>query len=234
MIIKNIFDGVFDEETHSAFLKFGRGEYHVKYLTEVKRQKDKWAIKTGAEFANFLVKKCLEDSEESIEVKGIIVSTFDLREEVKFPIEKAKNFMGIRQLVLNTEIKKSEILDLMERYPRAFFALSFKTPKNELKIKAKAPKSSKPSTKEGEEPKADFCSLKTYDDAIVKELVFDFQSFKEIKVKHSINIQEIVYPKNASEMKPEEIRENSKRKGVIVREADVDGEKETKQANFET
>ena len=71
MIIKNIFDGVFDEETHSAFLKFGRGEYHVKYLTEVKRQKDKWAIKTGAEFANFLVKKCLEDSEESIEVQTV-------------------------------------------------------------------------------------------------------------------------------------------------------------------
>ena len=60
MVVKKIFDGVFDEEVHLSFLKFGRGEYKNKFLLEGKKQKSKWAIKTGAEFANFLVRKCLE------------------------------------------------------------------------------------------------------------------------------------------------------------------------------
>ena len=41
MIIKKIFDGQPDEEVHSDFLKFGKGEYRNKFLVEAKRQKDK-------------------------------------------------------------------------------------------------------------------------------------------------------------------------------------------------
>ena len=60
MIIKKIFDGVFDAEVHANFLKFGRGEYKDKYLLDGKRQAKKWAVKAGAEYANFLVRRCLE------------------------------------------------------------------------------------------------------------------------------------------------------------------------------
>ena len=37
MVVKKIFDGVSDDEVHSDFLKFGRGEYKNKYLLEGKR-----------------------------------------------------------------------------------------------------------------------------------------------------------------------------------------------------
>jgi len=232
MVIKKIFNSVFDEEVHSDFLKFGKGEFKGKFLIEAKKQKDKWAVKTGPEFANFFVKKCLEDVEDKIWIKGLIVSTFDLSNEIKFPVEKIKNFMGVRQVVINAEANKSDILELIEKHPRAFFALSFSTPKNELKIKPKSAKSAKPSKKQGEQ-KPNFCSLKTKDENIIRELFFDFPNFNEIKIKHTIKVERITYPKEDSDLKPEEIREKSKRKGVLIREVEVKKKKKIREVEFE-
>jgi hypothetical protein len=231
MIIKKIFEGKYDEEVHSDFLKFGRGEYKDKYLIQGKKQGEKWSIKTGYEYANTLVRLCLP--KEKVKVSGVIVATFDVSKEMKFPVERVKNFMGIRQAVINTEVEPKEILELMDKYPRVFFALSFSTPACELKIKAKAPKSAKPSTKEAESDddlKIDFCSLKTTDKEIVKELFFDITDFKEILIKHILKINEIIYPKN--EKDPVKVRELSKRKGVLVRKMTVDGLPSTKEHEF--
>ena len=63
----------------------------------------------------------------------------------------------------------SEIIDLLNKFPKAFFALSFETEdETKLKIKAKAPKSGKPGTKGEEVPKPDFCKLITKDKKIVE------------------------------------------------------------------
>ena len=238
MIIRKVFDGEFDEEVHSGFLKFGRGDYKYKFLIEVKKQKDKWAIKTSAEFSNFLVKRCLEKiSGEVVAIKGIIVTTKKLEDgEIGFEIKKRSNFQGIRKLQIDIEIEPSKILELMEKYPRMFFALSFKGQDFDLKIKAKAPKSGKPGKEDGEVPKADFCSLKTPNKELVKELLFDIQdmdNFKEININHLLQVKEIVYPKDVASLKPEEIRENSKRKGVLIRNIEIDGKSREKQAEFE-
>lgn len=235
MVIKKIFEGESDEEIHSHFLKFSRGDFKNRYLIEVKRQKDKWGIKTSAEFANFLVRQCLEKVEEGkIAMKGIIVSTIDLRDEIRFEIKKRSNFQGIRKIEIDTEITANEILDLMNRFPRVFFALSFTAQDFQLKIKAKAPKSGKPGKKGEEGPRADFCSLKTPDEEIVKELLFDvdLDSIQEVRVNHTIKVEKIVYPENMESMKPEEVREQSKRGGVIVRSLVVNGIKKTSEHEF--
>ena len=233
MVIKKIFDKIFDEEVHSDLLKFSRGEFKDRYLVEVKKQKDKYAIKTSAEYANFLVKRSLEGVSGSLKIKGVIICTFDLRAELGFEFAKVKNFQGIRQIVIDTEVNAEEILNLMKKYPRVFFALSFSTGKSDLKIKAKAPKSAKPGTKEGG-AKAVFCSLKTSDKEVLGDLLFDVKGeWKEIKVNHTIVVEEIIYPKDAAKMKPEEVREKSKRKGKVIRNLDVDGSKKISEACFE-
>ncbi len=231
MIIQKIFEGVFDEEGHSDFLKFGKGEFKNKYLVDAKRQADKWNVKTGAEFANFLVQRCLEKIEdEKIAVRGAIISTFDLSGEVDFDIVKKKNFQGVRQLVVDTEMEPKKILGLMEKYPRVFFALSFKTDNLELKIKPKAPKTAK-AKKNEDGIKVDFCALKTKDADLVKELFFDVGlDWKEARVNHLIKIDDIIYPKN---IPPEEMREKSKRKGILVREIVVDGKEVVREMDFE-
>jgi hypothetical protein len=232
MVMKKIFDQNFDEEVHSDFLKYGKGDYKNKYLLEGKRQATKWAVKTGPEFANFLVKKSLEKCSDEIQVKGVIVSTIDLREEISFEIVKVGNFQGIRKTQINTVVKVQEIKDLMEKYPRVFFALSFKGDDFDLKIKAKAPKSSKPGKDSEEGPRAEFCTLKTKDKSLVDELFFGHSDFKEIRVSHRINITDIVYPDNLDSLKPAEVREQSKRKGVITRTAVVDGKEVISEAKF--
>jgi len=233
MVIKKIFEGSFDEEIHSDFLKFGRGDYKDRYLLEGKKQGGgKWAIKAGPEFVNFLVKKCLGKVLGKVTVKGIIVSTMDLRKEVSFEIKKAGNFQGVRKIQLETEIDAQEVLKLMEKYPRVFFALSFKGENFDLKVKAKAPKSGKPGKDSEEGPVADFCSLKTEDKSIVEELFFDVPDFKEISVKHLIKVDGIVYPKDMMKMRPEDVREQSKRKGILIRRAVVDGKEKISEVGF--
>lgn len=231
MIIKKIFEKNFDDEVHGDFLKFGKGEFRGKYLIECKRSAGKLSVKTGPEFANYLVRKGLEKANGKISVSGVIVSTLQL----DIPISKGiKQFMGVKQYQVSGEVDSKQILDLMNKYPRAFFALTFNLPDYELKIKPKAPKSAKPSTSGEKEPKAEFCSLKTSDKSFEKELLFDVnQDFKEISIKHTLKITDMMYPKDFAKMKPEEVRAQSKRKGIIIRELNIDGKVEKKEAPFE-
>lgn len=231
MIIKKIFDGIFDDDVHVAFLRFGRGEYKNKYLIEGKRQAKKWAIKASAEYANSLVNLCLKKINEPINIKGVIVSTLDLRDEIDFDVKKVSNFQGVRKHVIDSEINPSDILELMDKYPKAFFALSFGGDGFVLKIKPKAPKAEK-KPKEGEEISIDFCSLKTDNKEIVDELFFGIKDFNEVFINHIINVNDVIYPSNMNELKPTEIRELAKRKGIVKRIVNVDGVEKISEAEF--
>ena len=230
--MKKIFDGTFDAEVHANFLKFGRGEYKNKYLLEGKRQAKKWAVKAGAEYANLLVRKCLEKIDGVVEVKGVIVSTLDLREEISFEVSKVKNFQGVRKHVIDGEVEPAQIFALMDKYPKAFFALTFKGEGFVLKIKPKAPADGKKGKNKDEGPSADFCSLKTEDRGIIDYLFFRVGEFSEVKINHTINVTDIVYPDNMDELKPTEVRELAKRKGVVIRNATVDGKLQVSEAEF--
>lgn len=236
MVIKKIFEGVSDEEVHSDFVKFSRGFFRDKYVIEVKRQAKKWAIKTSPEFVNFLVERCLKKLPEDSKfpIKGVIVSTSDLSDEADFDVKKVSNFQGVKKMQIDTDVLPEDILKVMENYPRVFFALSFKGEDFDLKVKAKAPKSGKPGKEDGEGPKADFCSLKTNDEDLVKVLLFDLDlsSIKNVSVSHDIEIDNIVYPKDVVNLKPAEIREMAKRGGKVIRKINVDGRKKESEKEF--
>lgn len=229
--LKKISEGKCDESVHLEFTKFGKGTFENKYLIDAKKQKSKWSVKTSAEFANFLVRKCLESAGGKISVKGVIVSTLDLKDDIKFPIDKIKQYMGIKQLIIKDEINKNELIDLMNKFPKAFYALSFSTPICDLKIKAKAPKGAKPSSKGEKEVKADFCSLKTTDKSIIEDLLFDCKDFDKVSINHTLKIDEIILPEGEED--PKKIREKAIRKGRIIRKIEVDGKETEKELPFE-
>ena len=228
-VIKKIFEKEFDTEVHEALIKFGKGTFDSRFLLEAKNNKGKYSIKTSAEYVNNLLKEILLRTRGKIKITGVIVSTFQIDEPI-LNINSKKQFMGIKQFVINTEIESSELIKIMEKYPRAFFALSFSLGNTELKTKAKAPKSSKPSTKKGEDVKADFCSLKTTEKDIVEELFFDFPDFKHIKISHTIKIDTIDIPTGESD--PVKIRDKSIRNGKIIRNINKDEELIKKEASF--
>jgi hypothetical protein len=169
-------------------------------------------------------------------VKGVVVSTRDLTGELDF--QDKKQFMGVKQYIIDKEMSGNEILELCDKVPSAFIGLSFSVGDSELKIKPKAPKSAKPSSKGDSVPKVDFCKLKTTDKSIVDGLIFDEEAknFKQIEIRHNFIIEEIVI---SDELKREAgddfalIKEKALRKGKIVRKLNIDGKDIVKEKEFE-
>jgi hypothetical protein len=223
--IRKIFSGKSDPLIHNEFTKFSKGLFADRYMVEAKKQKDRWSIKTTNEFANFFVRTLLEKVHGEVEVKGVIVATFDVSKEAEFPISNIKQFMGIKQAVVESKVDPKKIITLMEKFPKAFYALSFKTADSELKIKPKAPKSAKPAAGGDKGPTIDFCSIKTTNSEIANDLLFDCFDEPEVVIKHELHINDIILPKG--EKDPVKLRENAIRKGKIVRILKV-GEKETR------
>ncbi|MEX0921014.1 MAG: hypothetical protein WDZ62_02005 [Candidatus Pacearchaeota archaeon] len=231
--IKNIFDKNFDESVHLQFQKFSKGEFRNKAVIEAKKAANgKYTIKTSAEFANEFVRFLAEKlGSEKTRVKGAIVSTLDLKNDLKF--KDVKQFQGVKRYLVDFEMSGNEIISLLDKFPKNFFALSFSVGENVLKIKPKAPKSAKPG-KGDKSPKADFCSYKTKDPEIAKNFIFESVDFKEAKINHTFIIEDLII---SDELKKtgnfKLMREEAKRKGKIIRESEIDGKKEKKELPFE-
>ena len=219
--IKKIFDGKPDESVHSQFQKFSKGEFRNRAMIRVKCSGKKCTIYTSAEFANGFVKMAAEKlGEEKTQITGAIVSTSDLTEELEF--KEKKQFQGVKRYFIDNEMSGNEILSLLDKFPKTFFALTFDVGDEKLKIKPKAPKSGKPG-KGGEKPKIDFCKFVTTDANIKKSFVFEDADFKEAIITHTFFIDEIIIPEELKQEKDfSKVREMAKKKGRIVREAVID------------
>ena len=183
--IKKIVEKKIDSEVHYQFQKFSRGEFRDKAGISAKKSGDKYTLSTSAEFANDLVKTVAEKvGKNKTEVSGIIVTTSDLDKEGLRYSSKSQ-FQGIKKYAIAGEMTGDEILVLLNKFPKVFFALSFSTPNGEttLKIKPKMPKTGKPKgeAKEGKEKKQDFCKIATMDSKIWESLVFETKNFKDGK-----------------------------------------------------
>jgi len=227
--IKKIFDEEIDENVHLQFQKFSKGEFINKALIEVKKTGKGYTIKTSAEFANELVRIVAQKlGEQKIIVKGAIVSTADLTGELEF--KDKKQFQGVKKYLIEKELSGEEVINLLDKFPKNFFALTFNAGDNKLKIKPKAPKSPKSKNK-GEAPKPDFCSLKTPDIEIAKSFVFEKTDFKQVLVNHTFYIDEIIMPEGETDYA--KIRKMAKRKGKIIRTAIIDGQEMKSEKEFE-
>ncbi len=229
--IKKIFDNQIDNFIHLQFQKFSRGEFKDRALIEAKKSGYGYKIKTSAEFANELVKAMAGKlGERKTPVTGAIISTSDLRSELKY--KEVKQFQGVKRYLIDNEMSGKEILELLEKFPKTFFALSFSVGEDVLKIKPKSPKSGKPG-KEVEEIKIDFCSLKTSDSEIGKSFVFEKPDFSNALIKHIFVIEKIEIPEELKNSKDfAKIREESKRVGKIIRIANIDGKEERREKEF--
>ena len=134
-IVNKIVDKKIDGFVHAQFQKFSRGEFKNRAVVKVKNSKGKYTINTSAEFANELVKSVAEKLGESrAQVTGAIVSTGDLTGELDF--KEKKQFQGVKRYLIEKEMSGNEILKIMEKFPKAFFALSFETEKDETDRKS--------------------------------------------------------------------------------------------------
>ena len=226
--IKKVFDKNIDERVHLQFQKFSRGEFGDKALIKAKKSKEKYTITTTAEFANEMVRAVAEKlGDRTTPIKGAIVSTSDLTGQLDF--EDKKQAMGVKKYIIDREMTGNEIIKLFDRFPKAFFALTFEAGENKLKIKPKAPKSAKSKNK-GKKTKPDFCKLVTTDSELGKSFVFEKPDFKEAEITHTFFINELILPEGEKDFS--KIREMAKRKGKIIREAVIDGQEVVNEKEF--
>ncbi|MFA6023222.1 MAG: hypothetical protein WC781_03985 [Candidatus Pacearchaeota archaeon] len=228
--IKKIFEGRVDNSVHIQFQKFSRGEFRDRAMINASKSKDKYSIATTYEYAVEFVRSVAEKilAGQKVKVTGVVVSTRDLKGELNF--KSIKQFMGIKQYILDDLMSKEDILKLCDKFPNSFLGLSFSVGDTELKIKPKAPKSAKPSTSD-KGPSVDFCKLKTNDLNLVKSILFDVEDFKKVQISHEFLITDIEIPKNESD--PAKMREMAIRKGKIVRHLNLDGKLITKDILFQ-
>jgi hypothetical protein len=229
--IKKIFDDKIDESVHLQFQKFSKGEFTNRALVKAKNSGSKYSITTTAEFANELVRDVAEKlGNLKTKVTGAIISTSDFTGIIDF--KEKKQFQGVKKYVIEKEMSGNEIINLLEKFPKAFFALSFEVEKDEtkLKIKPKQPKSGKPSSKEDEKPVPDFCRLSTKDQKIGQSFVFEKPNFKEAEIDHVFLITDLVVPKDEKDFA--KMREMAKRKGTIIRNSKIDGKEIKTEKDF--
>ena len=228
--IKKIFDKKEDNFVHIQLQKFSKGLFKNKALIKASKSGSNYSINTTAEYANELVRSVAEllDDGQKVKTIGIIVSTRDLSNELSF--KNKKQFMGIKQYVIDSEMTKKQIIEICDKFPASFIGLSFSVNGTELKIKPKAPKSAKPSKKEDGKFKVDFCKIKTGNEKLVRSLLFDVSEFKKVEIFHDFEITGLDIPKNESD--PLKMRENTVRNGKLVRKLVVDGKNIEKVVEF--
>lgn len=231
--IEKIFLKKIDHSVHLQFQKFSRGIFKEKAIISAKKSGNKYTVFTSYEFANELVREVAEKlGNGRTNFKGAVISTSDLTGKLNF--NDKKQFQGVKSYIIDKEMSGSDVLKLLNEFPKAFFGLTFNAGDTQLKIKAKAPKSGKPKNKEGERPKPDFCKIITTDEKIGKGFVFEKHDFKKADLNHTYIIESIEVPENLK--KSDDfllIREESRRKGRILREGEIDGEKIKKEVDFE-
>jgi len=231
--LKKIFEGKTDELVHVQFQKFSRGEFKDKSVIIYGNSKGKYTLSTTYEYANEFVRFMAEKLGNSKTIiTGSIVSTRDLTGQIKF--SDKKQFAGVKQYVLSTEMSGNELIELLNKFPTAFFALSMKTDFAEVKTKPKAPISGKPSSNPDAGPKADFCKFYTNDKNLIKSFVFDKEildsEVKKAEINHVYSITDIEVPKGESD--PLKMRENAIRKGKIIRSIKIEGSVVKKEHDF--
>jgi len=228
--IKKIFDKKVDDLTHIQFMKFSRGEFKNKAIVKAKNSSGKYTIYTTAEYANESIIFAGEKlGEKKAKVTGGIISTINLKEVPEYKTLLAncevKQFQGVKNFKIDLEMTGKEIVHIVKAFPKAFFGLSFEAPEITLKIKAKAPKSAKPSSKDATEtPNPDFCKIVTTNKEVVNSFVFEKTDFKEALINHTFLIEEVVIPDSLKNEKDfAKVREGALKVGKILRKAVIDG-----------
>ncbi|MBT4258112.1 hypothetical protein HOD88_02945 [archaeon] len=227
-LIKNAIDGKADDFAHIQFQRFSKGEFRNRAIIKAKRTKDKFTINTSFEFANELVKLTAEElGQDKTKVVGAIVSTTDLDDLIEF--KEKKQFQGVKRYLLDTEMSGEQILDLLKKFPKNFFGLTFEGKISKLKIKPKAPKAGKPG-KGDEKPKADFCKLITTNKEWGESFVFENPNFKKAEIYHTFFVEKMIMPEGEEDYS--KIRELAKRQGRIIRFAEIDEVESEKEYSF--
>lgn len=216
--IWNIFHDKIDETVHRQFIRFGKGEYRKRGLLSLwktKTVKIKGSFEFSNDFALFVA------GLSNVGFNGIILSKNEL--PGFYGVKKEGKFVY--------DVKEINSNKIKELAPKIYcFLLNADGPGIKLRIKGKLPKPGKSEAKVDEK----FCQLELderYNKAAKEDFFWDLPECKKAQIEHTFVIKDITLPKGEKDYA--KIREMAKRKGKIIRIANVDGREIRKEAEFE-
>lgn len=218
MFIRKIFQNKQDNSVHRHFIRFGKGNYGMRAVMNVAKQKDKIKISSTFEYANDLVEFILSIL-NSVKVSGIILS------KTEVPGLTGRKKSGLFNYEIDREMKKEELKKILGSC--YFVLLDCSMSGIELKTKKKLPKPGK-----GSEGKINdkFCVMtleNKYFQKFHEEFLFDIPSeFKKARIEHTYDIRDIVIPDELKKSNDfAKMREEAKRKGKLIRKIIIDKKK---------
>jgi hypothetical protein len=216
--IKELFEGKSSETAHRQVIRFGKGEYGGRALLGLWKTKN-IKIKGSFEFANDFT--LFAASLGDVNFNGDIWS----KEEIAGLDGKKKAGKWIYEVNNFTSNQVKNLADNVYS-----FLLNSDKEGIKLKIKPKLPKPGKGEDKVDEK----FCQMELdekYYKAVKENFFWDLPDGKKIEVKHKFIITDIIFPKDEKDFA--KIREMAKRKGKIIRTANIDGKEIKSEKAFE-
>ena len=244
--VKKLFEGEIDEDVHFQFIRFGKGNYKGRFQLGFWKTK-KIKVKTSFEFSNDLVLLCSKFGNSK--VSGIVftkknISDVLLENNIEGNSEAKKSGLYYQNNISEQDLNEKQLVELKKESYSAL--LDIEGDGFKLKVKKKLPKPGK------SEEKIDnrFCVLEAdekFCSEIKKDFFWDMPEAKKIDISHEVIVDEIVMPESKSEIftgssseKPNQgekdfakIRELAKRKGKIIRKAEIDGKEIVSEKEFE-
>ncbi len=215
--MKKIFEGK-PEDAHSQFVRFSKGRFENRANLNLWKT-NKIKLKGSFEWANDFV-EIVAELKDDVKFSGIISS----KEQLDLEDEKKKT--GIYQYNVK-DISAGKIREIKDKV--YVMLLNCEEEEIVLKIKKKLPKPGKSKKKNAD---SKFCQLEADLKywAQIKE-AFMLPECKKCKISHVFEINEIIMPEGEKDFV--KIREMAKRKGRIIRKAEVDGSQIIKEIEFE-
>ena len=216
--IKKVFMGKSEEDAHRQFIRFGKGDYNRRALLGLWRTKNV-KIKGSFEYANDFTLFIANLGE--VKFYGNIWS----REEISGLSGKKKEGKIIYEV---KDMPSSQVKNIAEQV--YCFLLNGDGNGIKLRIKAKLPKPGKSEGKIDDK----FCQMEIdekYYNQAREDFFWDLPNCKKASVEHRLIITDIVMPKGETDYA--KIRELAKRKGKIIRTANVDGKEMKTEKAFE-
>ncbi len=219
--IKKIFDKKIDDSVHKQFIRFGKGDYCKRAVLTLWKAKN-IKVKGSFEFANdFVLFVAGLNGSKDVSFEGDVWS----KEEIEGLQGEKKTGKWVYKIKDFSSESVNRIKD--KAY---YFLLNVNSPEIKLKIKSKLPKPGKDEAKIDDK----FCQLELdtkYSKEVLEDFFWDLPECKKARIVHNYFIKEIVFP-NTEEKDFAKIREGAKRKGTLVREAEIDGKTMKKEIEF--
>jgi len=207
-----------DEKAHAQFIRFSRGTFENRAVISINKSKI-IKLRSTFEFANDFVLFLAELP--NVNFSGVILSRENLGEiflknGVEIDESKKKGLF----VYITRDVSSKTVAEIKDKI--YCMLLDAEAPGISLKTKKKLPK---PGKSGAEKIDGKFCILEL-DEKFYKQFHEDFlfglpYEFKKAKVRHTFVISDIILPKGEKDF--ERIRLDARKKGKIIRQAEVDG-----------